>query len=59
VNSDGSGNRVVEMIFGLRKAIVVTGKNKIVKNVDEIPYSIKTVIFPQYAKTKNMRTSYV
>ncbi|HBG14486.1 MAG TPA: lactate utilization protein C [Synergistaceae bacterium] len=35
VNVDGTGNRVAAMIFGPGKVIVVTGVNKVVKNVDE------------------------
>ena len=35
VNIDGTGNRVAAMLFGPEKVIVVAGKNKIVKNVEE------------------------
>lgn len=35
VNIDGFGNRVAAMIFGPKKVIMVTGVNKIVKDVDE------------------------
>jgi len=35
VNVDSIGNRVVGLIFGPKKVIVVAGANKIVKNVDE------------------------
>jgi hypothetical protein len=35
VNIDGTGNRVAAMVFGPKKVIVVAGKNKIVKNVEE------------------------
>lgn len=34
VNIDGVGNRAAAMFFGPQKVIVVTGANKIVKNVD-------------------------
>jgi len=35
VNADGSGNRVAAQIFGPKKVLVVTGRNKIVENVEE------------------------
>jgi L-lactate utilization protein LutB len=35
VDCNGLGNRVSAMLFGQEKAIVVTGANKIVKDVDE------------------------
>lgn len=35
VNIDGHGNRVAAMIFGPNKVIIVSGANKIVKDVDE------------------------
>lgn len=35
INIDGVGNRVAAMIFGPRKVIVVAGRNKIVRNVEE------------------------
>ncbi|MEM0003403.1 MAG: lactate utilization protein [Thermoproteota archaeon] len=38
---DGVGNRVAAMIFGPKKVIVVAGKNKIVKNLDEALYRAK------------------
>ena len=33
VNADGSGNRVAAQIFGPKKVLIVTGKNKIVDDV--------------------------
>ena len=35
INADGSGNRVAAQIFGPKKVLIVTGRNKIVKNVEE------------------------
>jgi hypothetical protein len=35
VNADGSGNRVAAQIFGPKKMLIVTGRNKIVENVEE------------------------
>ncbi len=34
VNADGSGNRVAAQIFGPKKVLVVTGRNKIVENLE-------------------------
>lgn len=41
VNIDGVGNRVASMIYGPRKVIVVSGTNKIVKNLNEALERIK------------------
>lgn len=35
INADGSGNRVAAQIFGPKKVLIVTGRNKIVENVEE------------------------
>jgi L-lactate utilization protein LutB len=56
VNIDAVGNRVASMIFGPRKVIVVAGRNKIVKDVDEALYSIKNLIAPFHARTKGFAT---
>lgn len=50
VSTDGAGNRVSAMIFGPRKVIVVTGVNKIVKNVDDAFNRIHTVAAPLNGK---------
>jgi len=50
VNVDATGNRVVGMIFGPKKAIVVVGVNKIVKNVGEALERIRKVAAPLNAK---------
>jgi len=54
VNIDSTGNRVASMIFGPRKVIVVAGKNKIVKDVDEGLRRLKTVAGPLNAKRHNL-----
>ena len=51
VNIDGGGARVTGMVFGPHLSIVLVGRNKIVKNVDEALYRIKNVIAPRHAKT--------
>ena len=53
VNTDAVGNRVAAIIFGPRKVVVVVGKNKIVKDVEEALHRIKNVIAPYHARTKN------
>ena len=35
VNADGRGNRVAAQIFGPKKVLIVTGRNKIVENIEE------------------------
>jgi len=50
VNVDATGNRIAGMIFGPRKAIIVVGANKIVKNVEEALERIRNVAAPLNAK---------
>ena len=50
VNVDATGNRVAGMIFGPKKAIIVVGVNKIVKNVEEALKRIRKVAAPLNAK---------
>jgi hypothetical protein len=50
VNVDATGNRVAGIIFGPKKAIVVVGINKIVKNVEEALERIRKVAAPLNAK---------
>jgi len=56
VNIDAVGNRVASMIFGPKKVFIITGKNKIVKDVDEALYRIKNLIAPFHARTKGFAT---
>lgn len=56
VNIDAVGNRVAAMIFGPKKAIIVVGRNKIVKDVEEALHRIKNVIAPYHARTKDFAT---
>jgi L-lactate utilization protein LutB len=50
VNVDASGNRVAGMIFGPKRAIVVVGVNKIVRNVEEALERIRKVAAPLNAR---------
>ncbi len=54
VNIDGTGNRVAGIIWILRKSIVVVGRNKIVKNVEEAMDRIKNMITPTFARRRQL-----
>jgi len=54
VNIDSTGNRVASMVFGPKKVIVIVGKNKIVKDVDEGLKRLKKVAGPLNAKRHNL-----
>lgn len=49
-NVDGNGNRIAAMLYGPDKVIVVTGVNKIVKNVEEAINRNKEICAPANAK---------
>ncbi len=53
VNADGSGNRVAAQIFGPKKVLIVTGKNKIVANVEEGFKRIHDVASPKNIERMN------
>ncbi len=53
VNADGSGNRVAAQIFGPKKVLVVTGKNKIVENIEEGFKRIQEVAAPKNVERMN------
>lgn len=50
VNIDGGGGRVAGMIVGGELGIIIAGRNKIVKDVNEALYRIKNVIAPIHSK---------
>lgn len=54
VNIDGLGNRVAGIMFGARTSIVVIGRNKIVKNVDEALHRIKNTITPTMTRRREL-----
>jgi hypothetical protein len=54
VNVDGAGNRVAGMFWGHPVSILVVGKNKIVKNLDEALKRIKNVVAPEHIRRKGM-----
>ncbi len=46
-NVDGNANRISSIAFGPKSVIVVVGVNKIVKNLDEAIYRVKTIAAPK------------
>lgn len=52
VNVDATGNRVAGMFWGHPISIVVVGKNKIVKSLDEALQRIKDIIAPQHFRLR-------
>lgn len=55
-NVDGNGNRVSAMIFGPKQVILVVGKNKIVKDMDEAVRRVETVAAPKNTVRLNCAT---
>lgn len=55
-NCDFYGNRVAAMVFGPKKVIVVAGKNKIVKNIQEAKERMETVAAPLNSKRLGRHT---
>jgi L-lactate utilization protein LutB len=52
VNVDGNGNRVAGMVWGHPASILIMGKNKITKNLDEALDRVKNVISPEHIRRK-------
>lgn len=50
INVDYNGNRVAALTFGPKKAVVVVGTNKIVRNLQEAQERIETVAAPMNNK---------
>ena len=55
-NVDGNSNRVAAILYGPKSVVVVCGVNKIVKNIDEAIYRVKTVAAPQNTIRLNIET---
>lgn len=55
-NVDGYANRVAPIIFGPKNVILVVGKNKIVKDMDEAILRVKNIAAPIDAKRLNKKT---
>ena len=56
VNTDGMGNRVTGMVFGVKKVILLIGANKIVRDVEEALDRIQHTISPYHAKYIGLNT---
>ncbi|AOY77720.1 lactate utilization protein [Clostridium formicaceticum] len=55
-NIDGNGSRVAAMIYGPDQVIIVTGINKIVKNLEEAEKRVRHYAAPLDAKRLNKNT---
>jgi hypothetical protein len=55
-NIDGFGNRVGAMLIGPRQVIIVSGVNKIVKDIEAAEKRVKEWAAPQNAKRINRKT---
>ena len=56
LNIDAAGNRVAGMFWGHPKSVIVVGRNKIVKNLEEAFHRIKNVTVPEHLKRRGSRT---
>jgi len=56
VNVDGMGNRVTGMVYGPAQTILVVGRNKIVKDVDDALDRVQNVIAPYHARNMGLST---
>ncbi|MFA5855306.1 MAG: lactate utilization protein [Candidatus Gracilibacteria bacterium] len=55
INVDGSGNRVAAQIYGPERVLLIVGKNKIVKNVEEGFKRIEKIAAPKNVERINAR----
>ncbi len=55
-NVDGNGNRVAAIIHGPKRIIVIVGKNKIVKDLNEAVLRVKSIAAPLNCKRLNRQT---
>lgn len=55
-NVDGNSNRVACIVYGPRQVIMVVGINKIVKDIDEAVYRVKTKAAPPNTVRLNIAT---
>ena len=52
MNVDAAGNRVAGMIWGHQTTIILVGRNKIVKNLDEAFHRLRGVIAPTHIRIR-------
>lgn len=55
-NVDGNSNRVAAILHGPTSVIMIVGKNKIVKNIDEAVKRVKTIAAPKNCERLNLNT---
>ena len=55
-NVDGNGNRIAALCFGPKSVIVIAGKNKIVKTIEEAQLRVKTVAAPKNCQRLSCNT---
>lgn len=56
VNIDGIGNRVAASMFGPKKVVIISGMNKVTKDLDSAMKRAKEVAAPLRAKDYNIKT---
>jgi hypothetical protein len=54
VNVDAVGNRVAGMFWGHPTSIIVVGRNKIVRDLDEAFYRIRNIIAPNHVRIRSV-----
>jgi hypothetical protein len=54
INVDAVGNRVAGMFWGHPISIVVVGRNKIVKDMDEAFYRVRKIIAPNHVRIRSV-----
>jgi hypothetical protein len=54
VNVDAVGNRIAGIFWGHPVSIVVVGRNKIVKDLDEAFYRIRNIIAPNHVRIRSV-----
>ena len=55
-NVDGNSNRIAAIAFGPKRVIIIVGKNKIVKNLEEAVVRVKTIAAPKNTVRLNCNT---
>ncbi len=55
-NVDGNSNRVACICYGPKSVIMIVGKNKIVKNIDEAVKRVKTIAAPKNCERLGLET---
>jgi hypothetical protein len=56
VNTDGMGNRVTGMVYGVKQVVLLIGANKIVRDIPEALDRIQNTIAPYHAKYIGLNT---